>query len=63
MAAAATPPEAELVECEVCLKEVPKMTALDAAADDRTVYFCSPECYEEWSDEEIRARTQEAGEP
>ena len=48
-----TNPEAvgvDLVECEVCLKEIPKSGAQSAEVRDYVVYFCGRECYEEWAD-------------
>lgn len=54
---------APLVPCEVCEKEIPKSVALSADDEDRVVYFCGTDCYDEWSAEQIRQRTQEAGEP
>ena len=52
-----------LVPCEVCEKEVPKSIALSAKDQDYVLHFCGVDCYEEWSAEQIRAKTQEAGEP
>ena len=54
---------AELVKCEVCLKEIPKSEAQNAEARDYVAYFCGLECYEEWETERVKERTQEAGEP
>jgi len=55
--------DVELVKCEVCLKEVPKCEAQNAEARDYVTYFCGLECYGEWEVEEMKERTQEAGEP
>lgn len=52
-----------LVPCENCEKEIPKSVALSAEDQERVVYFCSSDCYEEWSADQIRERTQQAGEP
>jgi len=52
-----------LVPCEVCMKEIPKSAALSAEDRDYVLYFCGLDCYEEWSGEQIRERTREAGEP
>ena len=54
---------AELVKCEVCLKEIPKSEAQNAEARDYVAYFCGLECYEEGEAERVKERTQEAGEP
>ncbi|MCK9382444.1 MAG: DUF3330 domain-containing protein [Sulfuritalea sp.] len=55
--------DVELVKCEACLKEVPKSGAQNAEAWDYVAYFCGQECYEEWEAEQMKERTQEAGEP
>jgi hypothetical protein len=52
-----------LVPCEVCLKEIPKSVAVSAEDQDYVLYFCGVDCYEEWSAEQIKEKTQEAGEP
>jgi hypothetical protein len=52
-----------LVPCDVCQKEIPKSGALSAEVQDYVLYFCGVDCYEEWSADQIRERTQEAGEP
>ena len=52
-----------LVPCEVCLKEIPQSVALSAEDQDYVLYFCGLDCYEEWSAEQIKEKTQEAGEP
>ena len=53
----------EFVECEICLRRVRKFQAKCAELDDRFVYFCGSDCYEEWEAEQRLERTQEAGEP
>lgn len=61
-----TNPEAvgvDLVECEVCLKKIPRSEAQSAEVRDYVVYFCGAECYEEWADEQSEEHTREAGEP
>ena len=56
-------PKVDLVQCEVCMKEIPTSVAQSAEANDYVVYFCGLECYEDWAAEQIREKTQEAGEP
>ncbi len=61
-----TNPEAvdvDLVECEVCLKEIPRSQAQSEEVRDYVVYFCGLKCYEEWADEQTEERTRETGEP
>ena len=52
-----------LVPCAVCLKEIPQSVALSAEDQDYVLYFCGVDCYAEWAADEIKQRTQEAGEP
>jgi hypothetical protein len=55
--------DGDLVECEVCLKEIPRSGAQSAEVRDCVVYFCGLKCYEEWADEQSEEHTREAGEP
>ncbi len=48
MATLEKPVEANLVACEVCLKEVPIAEAAIAEATDYVAYFCGLDCYEKW---------------
>ena len=54
---------AERVACEVCQKEIPKSAAMSAEETDYVYYFYGPECYEQWSADQIAEKTLEAGEP
>ena len=38
----------ELIECEVCLKEIPKSGAKSDEASEYIRYFCGLDCYEKW---------------
>jgi YHS domain-containing protein len=57
------PAEATMVRCASCEKEIPKEVALSSDDQDYVLYFCSSKCYEEWSDEQLAMKVQEAGEP
>ncbi len=59
----AKPVEREVVNCETCLKEIPRSEAQSAEGRDHILYFCGLECYDIWEEEEMRERTREAGEP
>ena len=37
-----------LVQCEVCLKEVPASEASSAEGRDYVLYFCGTDCYHQW---------------
>jgi hypothetical protein len=36
------------VECEVCLREVPRSEAVVPEAADYVAYFCGLECFAQW---------------
>jgi len=38
----------ELVECEVCLKEIPTSEAKCDEVNDYVLYFCGLECFDKW---------------
>ena len=42
------PSDDELIECEVCLKEVPASEAESSETADYVAHFCGLECYEQW---------------
>jgi hypothetical protein len=55
--------DVDLVECEVCLKSIPKSEAQSAEVRDYVVFFCDQKCYDEWVDEQSEEHTREGGEP
>ena len=63
MANTSTLTNVQLVPCAVCLREIPKSAACSAEDQDYVLYFCGLDCYEDWSADQIREKTQEAGEP
>jgi len=46
--------EEELVECEICLREVPITEAINPEATDYVVHFCGLECYEKWMGQDAK---------
>lgn len=42
----------ELVECEVCLTEIPASEAKNEEASDYVLHFCGLECFEKWRNSE-----------
>lgn len=44
----ATKLEEELVQCDVCLKEIPTSEAQNAEASDYVAHFCGLDCYDKW---------------
>jgi hypothetical protein len=40
-----------LVQCEVCLKEVPRGDAQSSEVHEYVLYFCGLECYHQWHEE------------
>ena len=52
-------PHEALVECEVCLKEVPLSAAKSEEAQDYVAHFCGIACFAKWKEEHEK---QEKGE-
>lgn len=47
-----------IVECHVCLKEIPQSGAKAEEVCDYVAYFCGLECYQKWTkDEENTVQT------
>lgn len=42
----------ELVECEICLKEIPASEAKNEEASDYVLHFCGLECFDKWKSSE-----------
>ena len=42
--------EITIIECAVCLKEVPESEARIAEAQDYIQHFCGIDCYKQWQD-------------
>jgi len=42
------PSKVQKVNCEVCLKEIPRSEAKSHEAEEYVMWFCGLECYEEW---------------
>ncbi|MCI0506817.1 MAG: DUF3330 domain-containing protein [Gammaproteobacteria bacterium] len=49
----------ELVECEICLKEIPVSEAKNEEASDYVFYFCGLECFELWRNSEDKAEDEQ----
>ena len=45
----------ELVECEVCLKEVPASAAKNEEAQDYVAHFCGIDCFAKWKEKQEKA--------
>ena len=37
-----------LVECDICLKEIPVSAAKHDETSDYVLYFCGIDCYDKW---------------
>lgn len=44
--------QVELIDCSVCLKEVPISEARSEEATDYVLHFCGLECYTKWKDQD-----------
>ncbi len=40
--------EKELVQCDVCLKEIPTSESKNTEASDYVAHFCGLDCHEKW---------------
>lgn len=40
----------EIVECEVCLKEIPLSAAKNEEAQDYVAHFCGIDCFAKWKE-------------
>lgn len=45
-------PVVEMVDCSVCLKEVPVSEARSDEASDYVLHFCGIDCYRKWREQE-----------
>lgn len=50
-------PVLEIVECEVCLKEIPVSEAKMDEAADYVHHFCGLECYARWRAQDAKETT------
>lgn len=51
--------EIELVECEVCLREIPVSETISEEVSDYVTYYCGLDCYEKWKKQLGEQRKQE----
>ena len=51
MATPLRPTSVEIIQCEICLKEIPISEATSAEARDYVMHFCGLECYDQWSNQ------------
>jgi len=42
------PEEPELIDCDICMKEIPESVALSEEGQDYVLHFCGIECYTKW---------------
>lgn len=50
-----------VVQCEICLAEIPSSSAKSEEASDYVMYFCGLNCYEKWKNRE--SATEKTTEP
>jgi len=41
-----------MIECSICLKEIPESEAKIAEAQDYIQHFCGINCYKKWQDQQ-----------
>lgn len=49
----------KMVECEVCLKEVPLSAAKNEEVQDYVTYFCGIDCFAKWKEKHEQQQQQE----
>ena len=50
----------EMVNCEVCMKSIPKSESKNAEAVDYVAYFCGLECYDNWKKQPDKNEKEES---
>lgn len=53
------PDQAEIIQCDICMKEIPASEARSAEAQDYVRHFCGLECFDRWSKQDSREQVQE----
>ena len=48
-----------MIECSICLKEVPESEAKIAEAQDYIRHFCGIDCYKKWQDTKDQHKDQD----
>lgn len=48
----------EAVACRICMKEIPKSVAESAEGVEYVYYFCGPDCFAQWRDQEASEPTK-----
>ena len=43
----------ELIECDICLREIPVSEAVSCEASDYVTYYCGLECYDKWKKQRV----------
>jgi len=46
-----TPNEARVIDCDVCLAEIPSGGGISAEGDDYVFHFCGIACYQKWKEQ------------
>lgn len=48
MARPSRPSNVEIIQCDVCMKEIPANEARSAEVHDYVMHFCGLDCYDQW---------------
>lgn len=48
------PTSVPIIQCDVCMKEIPASEAKSAEAQDYVMNFCGLECYDQWRNNAAR---------
>ncbi len=49
MAMLRRPTTVEIIQCEICMTEIPVSEVMSSEALDYVMHFCGLECYDQWS--------------
>ena len=53
------PDPVEIIQCDICMKEIPASEARSAEARDYVSHFCGLECFDRWSKQNSSEQVQE----
>ncbi len=55
MAMPIRPTAVAIIQCEICMIEIPVSEVMSSEALDYVMHFCGLECYDQWSKQELDA--------
>lgn len=52
------PEEPDMIDCEICLTQIPTDSGTNGETDDYVYHFCGIECYEKWKEQNTPGSSQ-----